>query len=154
MVELHLVAVCINPINKQIFIAKRQGGKLLHGGKWEFGCAKDIKSNNVNEILKSQYKIDFNMDIKLIEDYERKDAQPIPIAIYDIKKDKNEYTGIIFVAEITSKIDDIKLKTNEHSEHILLDLNKLEDFDCNDCVPDFKDSINKALRLYEDIKSV
>lgn len=70
---LHLVAVACNFVDKTIFIARRIETKRILPGKWEFGCAKADRNENLIETLKNAYKNDFDLDIELLIDKNRKE---------------------------------------------------------------------------------
>lgn len=85
--ELHCVAVCYNKSTSKILIAKRSDNRNNNASKWEFGCAKASLETSIINTIKDEYEKDFNINIEPITDCTRKDdCQPIPLAIYQVKK--------------------------------------------------------------------
>lgn len=161
--QLHCVAVCFNSDSEnriQILIAKRGGERDKFQGKWEFGCAKATAEKSIAEIIKEEYKKDFNIEIEPIVDNERSSQEPIPIALYQIdrlntvKNEKNMDKGIITLAKIIEEYDPNNFKPNgKHQEVRWIkesDLPNLET-ELKDMVPDFKRTLQQA---FEKIKTL
>ena len=133
LVELHLVAVCIENTEK-ILVVQRNNRDVLNEF-WEFGCAKARRNVTIEESVVDEYKDDFGINITLIKDENRdKDKQPIPIAVYSISKKPFLYQGIIFVATFDTDESNICIGNNEN----------------NKVVNDFKDTIEKAYKLFDE----
>ena len=148
LLELHCVAVCINPSTGQALIAKRSTHKNSNNGLWEFGCAKALKTLPIVESLENEYKKDFNINIEVFVDSGRSDdCQPIPLAVYTINKENKIHKGIIFLAKIIDPTINI-LTTEKHSEFRWISKSELNNFN-EPTIPDFKDTLEKAFELYE-----
>lgn len=151
LVQLHCVAVCIDPKTNKVLIAQRSTKKGTNPSKWEFGCAKANKYNSLEESMKIEYKNDFGINIKLLNDKKRKkDTQPIPIAVYSIKKEDGEDKGIIFLAEVIDENIQIKL-TNKHQEVKFISEKDISNFQDKDCIPDFKETLKKVFDIYRKV---
>lgn len=153
LVELHLAAVCIDENTDKILIIERVERDILNK-TWEFGCAKAKRNLTVEESILKEYKEDFGIDISIIKDKKRDmDPQPIPIAIYNINDNPPMHKGILFVATFNEKENPIRINSNKHGTHKLFKLEEIIEFsDQNTTVPDFKDTVEKAYKLYNDNK--
>ncbi len=154
LVELHLVAVCIDKNTEKILVVQRNNRDVLNEF-WEFGCAKARRNVTIEESVVDEYKDDFGINITLIKDENRdKDKQPIPIAVYSISKKPFLYQGIIFVATFDTDESNICIGNNEkHKQYQLLnrtELFELEKDGNNKVVNDFKDTIEKAYKLFDE----
>ncbi|WP_442560768.1 hypothetical protein [Catonella sp.] len=149
--ELHCVAVCYNEEGK-IFLVKR-ATKEFFSGIWEFGCAKASYDKSISEILKEEYKSDFGIDIEVQLDENRKeDKQPIPLAVYTIKKNNEIHKGIIFIAKIVGNTE-VRLDEKKHSEYIFIsaeDLKNNDKVNAQDFVPDALDTMYKAFKIIKE----
>ncbi len=162
LMRLHCVAVCFKKDDDgiKILVAKRAETREKLKGQWEFGCAKAVIDKSIAQIVKEEYKRDFNIDIEPVLDRTREISEPIPIAIYHVAhssyvEDTNEKDkGIIILAEIKGnyKIDNFK-KTDKHEKVKWIseqDLPRVKE-SFKDCIPDFKHTLAKA---FEQIKSL
>lgn len=148
LIELHCVAVCINPQTNKILIARRSENKGDNPSLWEFGCAKANKLKTIEESLKKEYKDDFGINIEIVLDKKRlENTQPIPLAVYSITKDNIESKGIIFLAKITDEEIEIT-RTSKHSETKWISEEDIDSFS-SDAIPDFKDTLKKAFEFYK-----
>ncbi|WP_283696695.1 hypothetical protein [Clostridium perfringens] len=150
LVELHCVAVCINPKTKKILIAKRSNHKVSSPGKWEFGCARSGRKLEIEDTLKNDYKEDFGLDIEIIKDTDRNEnLQPFPIAVYSIPKENSCSKGIIFVGKILNNAaEQIVKKTKKHDQVSWISEDEINEFS-EESIPDFKDTLRKAFEFYE-----
>ncbi len=102
--ELHCVAVCIAKSTGKILVVKRSDDRTRNPGKWEFGCAKAIKTSNLMSSMRNEYKKDFDVDIDIVSDTDRDDVQPIPFALYQINdSDGAIHKGIICLAFVCNE---------------------------------------------------
>lgn len=147
LMELHCVAVCYNKSTSKILIAKRSDNRNNNASKWEFGCAKASLETSIINTIKDEYEKDFNINIEPITDCTRKDdCQPIPLAIYQVKKSDGLHKGIITLAEIINDYDISKFEpTSKHNELAWIGEDELEDFNEN-TVPDFKETLKLAFK--------
>lgn len=147
LVELHCVAICIDPSTQKALIVKRSNNKNIYSGLWEFGCAKSKKNISIEDSLKSEYNVDFNIKINILKDHERlDDSQPIPLAVYNIPKDDTLNKGIIFVAKIED--DPIKISLSpKHQDYRFIGKDEISNFN-EPTINDFKNSLLKAFNLY------
>lgn len=148
LIELHCVAVCIDPKSNKILIAKRANNKGDNPSLWEFGCAKANKLKTIEESLKKEYNDDFGINIEILLDKSRTtDTQPMPLAVYSIKKDDTESKGIIFLAKIID--DEITInKTPKHECTKWVSERDINSFSFP-AIPDFKDTLKKAFEFYK-----
>ena len=148
--ELHCVAVCYNE-NGEILMVKRAEKEYMPA-KWEFGCAKASSDKGIEEIIKEEYKRDFGIDIKIYVDKDRtEDKQPVPLAIYTIKKKNEMQKGIIFVAKIIGNTE-VKLNDKKHSDFRFISFDDLKNgkIEAEDLVPDAKDTLLKVFKFIEE----
>lgn len=104
-VEVHCVAVCVDEDEKKVLIAKRADGNGDFGGLWEFGCAKMVPGRNFKEILKQNYKQNFNVDIEIEN----------PFIDYEFERKNKKVPGIRYWAKIIKK-DEIQPLSERYSE--------------------------------------
>ncbi|UZP03335.1 hypothetical protein JW813_16745 [Clostridium botulinum] len=148
MIELYCSAVCFNPEDNTILIAKRSKNKRSPS-QWEFGCIKSTKNNTIKECLENFYKDEFNITIELIMEKDRTDCQPIPLSIYSVNKHEGIHKGIIFLAKV---LDMTHMNFNDFKKHCeirWINENDVQTFN-EDTVPDFKNSLNKAFKYIKD----
>lgn len=146
--ELHCVAVCFNNFGK-IFCVQRADNVSYMPLKWEFGCAKANYEECLSDTIVKEYKRDFNVDISLCTDNNRKDEQPIPIAVYTINKNSEMHKGVIFIANIIS--EDINLNSKKHVNYRFVGKEEIDSLNEDDYVPDAIDTMKKAFKLYEEV---
>lgn len=150
--EFHCAAVCCDVDNKKIFIAKRKNRKL-YSGLWGFGCAKASIDKNLCDSVKEDYKNDFGFDIDIICDGDRDDAEPKPIALYQINKVDKLQKGVIVVAKITQntdKIDNAIKAKGKHEEYRWISEEEAEKF-AEPAINDFKDTLKKVFSMWDEI---
>ncbi|MBR3770656.1 MAG: hypothetical protein IKL07_00145 [Clostridium sp.] len=154
LLQLHCVAVCCDMTNERILIAKRSKNRGVLSEKWEFGCAKAKKEEDISERIKLEYKQDFNIDIEVIVDSKRKDSQPIPLAIYEVPdKDGNgKHKGVITIAKIKGEYNpDIANVTEKHQQVRWIKRDEVDTFE-GEAVCDFKDTLSKVFDWLEQNK--
>ncbi len=159
LLQLHCVAVCFKRNGDQIkiLVAKRLETREKCRGLWEFGCAKAVLDKSIAQRIKDEYKQDFNIDIEPVLDESRIIKEPVPIALYQLehsgdnnKKDK----GIITLAEIKGEFDINRFNsTTKHKELAWIEEEDISDLEnkFENCVPDFKVTIEKAFKLIRDL---
>lgn len=153
LLELHCAVLCYKYFESEkkykILIAQRaknRGPNDLQGC-WEFGCAKANTYQTLNESIIQEYKRDFGINVQPEIDKDRTDEEPIPLAIYSIKKEDNiHHKGIITFAKILDE-DSIVLNFRATKKHDRLDWIEEDNIDefCsqeqNKVVPDFSSSL-------------
>ncbi|ATF11641.1 hypothetical protein A616_06470 [Brevibacillus brevis X23] len=143
LVEVHCAAVCFNDEGK-ILIAKRPSKKRRLNGVWEFGCGQLKKSQSFEECLGLSYKEDFSAEIDTF-------GSAIPVSTYVIedRDEKRKIPGILFLAKILNQEEVEKSFNKEkHTEVQWFDPTKLTQIKEEDYVPNFKDTVQKALDLW------
>ena len=112
---------------------------------------------SIAQRIKDEYKQDFNIDIEPVLDESRIIKEPVPIALYQLehsgdnnKKDK----GIITLAEIKGEFDINRFNsTTKNKELAWIEEEDISDLEnkFENCVPDFKVTIEKAFKLIRDL---
>lgn len=151
--ELHCVAVCYND-NDEVLLVKRTKKEFMPS-IWEFGCAKASSDKGIEEAIKEEYKRDFGIDIKIYVDKDRtEDQQPVPLAIYTIKKRNEMHKGIIFAAKIIGNTE-VKLNDKKHSDFRFISSYDLENgkIEAEDLVPDAIDTLHKVFKIIKEKKN-
>lgn len=153
--EMHCVAICykVNEYDEsiQILVAKRSSRKKQNPSIWEFGCAKANYKDRIIDTIKNEYKEDFNIDIDPVCYENRDEKQPIPIAVYEIEKDSDIHKGVIFIAEC--KNDESMSRMNDkHDEIRWITEKEIENFKDEECVSDFKNTINIAFKKIKEMR--
>lgn len=146
--ELHLVAICYNK-DKEILVVQRSGNRDL-ANKWEFGCAKASLFREIKESIVSEYKEDFGIDISVLIDNDRKDSQPIPLAVYTMEKNGDQHKGVIFLAKIEG--GEIRINTNKHQRYKFIKESDIDTLCEDDYVNDAKDTLIKAFARINDME--
>ena len=144
--ELHCVAVCFNQ-GGEIFVVKRSKNKDYLPGKWEFGCAKANYTDPLKETIEEDYKTDFNLSISLVCDNNRKDRQPIPLAVYSVEKQGQLHKGLIFLAQIKDG-EDIRLNSRKHADYKFINKADLDSLNEEEFVSDAIDTLKKAFEMW------
>lgn len=136
--EFHCAAVCCNVETKSILIVKRLD-RNLNTNKWEFGCAHANVDKDLIESIKEDYKHDFGIDIEVIMKTNRRDGEPLPIALYQIVKSNQLQKGVIVVAKVlnSGKLEDTIKANKKHSGYRWIKEEDLQNFD-EDSVNDLK----------------
>lgn len=149
--ELHCAAVCFNE-NGELLIVQRCDKDFLPG-KWEFGCAKANYTVDLVEIIQNEYKQDFGIEIKLMLDENRIDKQPVPLAVYTIKRNEEIHKGIIFIADIIGGEVDLT-ESKKHEKYRFVKESEISDLEKENIefVPDALDTMRKAFDLRRKIK--
>ena len=151
MIEFHCVAICFDTKSDKALIVKRCSNTPTHPAKWEFGCAKVNRYSSITDTLKLEYNKDFRININVLMDNTRiDDPEPIPIAVYNIPTDSFMHKGVIFVATICDSPINITL-TSKHLDYRFISESDIDSFS-EDTIPDFKDSLRKAFKLYNEYK--
>lgn len=160
--RLQVVAVCyrINNDLPEILIAKRSKKRKVLPNTWEFGGAKSVLDKTLVDSAINEYKEDFKIDIDVICDSKRKGLSPIPLALYSIKtEDTDENTdktdkGIIIIAKIKEETKDPNLcKYEKHSEIKFITELEINKYNDEECVPDFKDTLEKAFEKIKELEN-
>lgn len=160
-IQMHFAAVCFDPAENKILVAKRSLTKKVLPGKWEFGCAKATAKRELVEQIQQEYRKDFQIDISVMLDSTRGDQQPVPLALYKIDQKRRSgeggikhEVGIIVLAKINRPFDPNRFhETGKHSEIRMIGRAEIETFCDDDCVPDFKNTLRKAFEMLSDKSS-
>lgn len=153
--HMHIAVVCCDFETNEVLIARRAEERDKMPGKWEFGCAKAIKSGHLYDTVVQEYERDFKgLKMQLLGIDSRNDKCPRPYAIYEIplNKDGNESDkGVIVYAKIINK-PDTAANPEKHQEIRFLSKEELPAFlkENKNLVPDFEDTINHAFDLMEE----
>ena len=102
--------------------------------------------------IKREYLEDFGLEIKLICDEKRANKEPIPIALYEVKKELGIQKGVVVVAEVIAGVDKLEEKialSKKHEAFRWLSHEEVETFNDGDTVEDFKDSMKKVFELWD-----
>lgn len=143
--ELHCAVVCYDSDSKRIMILKRNQNHASNCGAWEFGCAKIMGYKPIVEEIKNYYKERYNVHIKLVMNDARREPQPYPIAVYEVKDELNK-KGLIFLA-LTHKPENEFRSDISHSEVKWIreeDLNSIT----GPKIPDFDNTIKQAFKYF------
>lgn len=149
--ELHCAVVCCDVYNRKALITHRSPEHTTNPGKWEFGCAKVGSKDALIQTVTDHYKTAFGMDIELVLDQSRKDQQPIPIAIYELKKPKNNIVkGVILVAKVQKPISPEAFRPEgEHDKICWIGEDELDNYSEDDTVNDFHNTLNKVFENFD-----
>lgn len=150
--QLHCVAVCYDREKEKILIMKRSDNRQKLPGVWEFGCVKGTLKNTLVEQIVEDYKSDFGIDIKVNCNKERKDIQPIPLAMYEIEGDNGKDKGVITMAEIIGNYDINNFRSDKHSELRWITEKEIETFS-EPAVTDFKNTLKLVFKKLKEWKN-
>jgi isopentenyldiphosphate isomerase len=135
-VELHCVAMCFNP-KGEILVGKRGKDKVIEPNKWEFGCGQLRGGQDIPTCLKQSYEEDFGVNIKLPKSL-------LPVGTFNLKaKPQKTAIGLIFIADVAKPE---KAENKKHQEIKWINPKDLP-FSPDECVPDFKEDVDKALKI-------
>jgi len=134
------VAVCYDKRNKKILIMKRADNREKLPDCWEFGCAKGTLETSLVERIEEEYRKDFGINIKVQCNKDRKDIQPIPLAMYEVDGDQGKDKGIITMAEIVGDFDIDNFSGVKHSKVRWIEEREIEQFS-EPAVDDFKNTL-------------
>ena len=140
LLRLHCVAVCYDKRNKKILIMKRADNREKLPDCWEFGCAKGTLETSLVERIEEEYRKDFGINIKVQCNKDRKDIQPIPLAMYEVDGDQGKDKGIITMAEIVGDFDIDNFSGVKHSKVRWIEEREIEQFS-EPAVDDFKNTL-------------
>lgn len=140
LLRLHCVAVCYDKRNKKILIMKRADNREKLPGCWEFGCAKGTLETSLVERIEEEYRKDFGINIKVQCNKDRKDIQPIPLAMYEVDGVQGKDKGIITMAEIVGDFDIDNFSGVKHSKVRWIEESEIEQFS-EQAVDDFKNTL-------------
>lgn len=149
--ELHCAVVCCDVRNRKVLITHRSSEHTTNPGKWEFGCAKVGSKDVLVQSVVNHYKRAFGLDIELVLDQSRTDQQPIPIAIYELKKAaSNVAKGIILVAKVHNPISPDKFRPEgDHDKIRWIGEDELDHYSENDTINDFHNTLNKVFAKFD-----
>lgn len=149
--ELHCAVVCCDVYNRKVLITHRGSEHTTNPGKWEFGCAKVGSKDVLVESVVAHYKRAFGLNIELVMDQSRKDQQPIPIAIYELKKNANNVVkGVILVAKVHHPISPDEFRPEgEHDKIRWIGKDELDHYSENDTINDFHNTLNKVFAKFD-----
>lgn len=140
LLRLHCVSVCYDKSKKKILIMKRADNREKFPGCWEFGCAKGTLETSLVEQIEDEYKKDFGIVIKVQCNEDRKDIQPIPLAMYEIESEQGKDKGIITMAEIIEEVDVDNFRGIKHSKVRWIEESEIDQFS-EEAVVDFKNTL-------------
>lgn len=150
LLEFHCVAVCYDEVQKKVLIVQRNRKK---GERWEFGCAKSVIKESILDTLKNTYKSEFNIDIEPKRDKRRQDSQPIPIALYEIKKDDRIHKGIITLAKVISPIDKLEIKNkNRYKDFKWIAKSDIKEYEGKVVIEDFQATLNAVFEQIDKLE--
>lgn len=161
--QVHCVAICFSIDEKgeiKILVAQRKNTRPQFGGKWEFGCAKAVIDQSIEQRIKEEYKQDFGIEIIPVLDKNRNMQEPIPIALYHIthgfaaSSDKMD-KGIITLAQIEGNFDVESFRaTSKHERVAWIQKTDLEDISVKyeNTIPDFENSLRAAFFKIEELR--
>ena len=154
VLEFHCAAVCCNTDDRTILIVKRRKDRQQLPGLWEFGCAKANVGQSLCDSIIQDYKSDFGIDIEVICDDNREDAQPKPIALYQIEKNtitKKIQKGVIVIAKVKGNYTNIQSEIKgkgKHEEARWISKNEIDKFN-EPAINDFQDTLKKVFELWD-----
>lgn len=141
LLRLHCVAVCFERSKKKILIMKRSENRKKLAGLWEFGCAKGSLEKSLVEQIEEDYWLDFGIRIKVVCNKDRKDIQPVPLAVYEVEGELGKDKGIITLAEIMEDVDVEGFRGEKHSRIRWIEEDEVEQFS-EPAVDDFHHTLN------------
>lgn len=149
--ELHCAVVCCDVQNRKVLITHRSSEHTTNPGKWEFGCAKVGSGDALIQTVTHHYKTAFGIDIELVLDQSRNDQQPIPLAIYELKKRQNNIVkGVILVAKVREPISPEAFRPEgEHDRICWIGKDELENYSADDTVNDFHNTLKKVFEHFD-----
>lgn len=151
LLEMHCVAICFEPNTKKILIAKRTNERECIPGKWEFGCAKANLEKHLCDSIKEEYRADFGVLIEPCIQGERSDEEPVPIALYQLKKTDGLHKGVITLAKIIEEYDVDKFQSTKKHERVKwIEESEVDDF-TEDAIDDFKNSLKEAFKKIKEL---
>lgn len=138
LVELHCVAICFRDDGK-ILIARRLDNKRRFPGKWEFGCGQLRVSETFEESLARSYKEDFAAELSF-----GTRLQPVTTYFIDEQDEQRKIPGAIFLARVNNPDH---VKALRHSAIEWVDPATVDSLSDDDCVPNFKDTVHRAIKI-------
>ncbi len=152
LLNLHCVSVCYDSSKKKILIMKRKEKREKFPGYWEFGCAKGTLETSLAEQIEKEYRKDFGIKIRVQRNENRRDVQPIPLAMYEVESEQGKDKGIITMAEITEEFDVNAFQGDKHSEVRWMEEHEVEEFS-EQAVPDFKNTLRLVFDRLKETKN-
>ena len=148
--EVHCAVVCCNVSDRKVMIMHRGTQHSTNPEKWEFGCAKLVSEKKLVNSITEYYKDEFGLEIELVLDDGRKDNQPIPIAVYELKNEETIKKGIIFVAKVTNKINCEDFRPEKSHDNIKwISEEEISQYK-NNAVSDFEDTLKKVFANFDE----
>lgn len=141
--ELHCSVLCFNS-SKKVMVLKR-ASKPRFPKKWEFGCIQLTKDKDINTAVIMGYRKEYGLEI-IGNDV------IYPFLTYSFKsEDDRTIPGVRLIAKTATRPSTIKKKMDKskHTDVRFISLKELKSFDEKDCVPGFKDAIERAFDLYD-----
>lgn len=102
------------------------------------------------ERIEEEYRKDFGINIKVQCNKDRKDIQPIPLAMYEVDSDQGKDKGIITMAEIVGDFDIDNFSGAKHSTVRWIGESELEQFS-EPAVADFKNTLKLVFGKLKEI---
>ena len=149
--ELHCAVVCCDVQQRKNLITRRGSEHTTNPEKWEFGCAKASSTEKLEKSIVDYYRKAFGIKIELVVDQSRIERQPIPIAIYELKKTGNNMVkGIIFVAKVLDPISEKEFRPEiAHDQIHWLSEDELSNYPEDITVNDFQNTLKKVFENFD-----
>jgi isopentenyldiphosphate isomerase len=136
LAEVHIAAIVLCEDNTHVLLALRSEEKTLFPGCWEFGCAQLSQGFTPIDLLKKDYKDDFDLDIRFTLD--------TPISTYSIDRSNSIVPGFIYTAT-ADRSELLKDSSKKHSKIQWMDIATLNENTSIECsVPNLLRDINRA----------
>lgn len=148
--EVHCAVVCCDVKKRKVLIMHRGKQHSTNPEKWEFGCAKLSSEKSLIKAVEEHYKDKYGLDIELVLDKDRKDKQPIPIAIYEFESHNNLKKGIILVAKVINSIDSEHFRPEKSHDGIKWIGQEEISIYKDDAISDFDSTLNKVFDNFDE----
>ncbi len=149
--ELHCAVVCCDVERRKILITHRGADHTTNKGKWEFGCAHASGSEPLTSIICNYYEDTFGVEIELVTSPDRKECQPLPIAVYELVKPPHKIVkGVIFVAKVISAIDESSFRAEKSHDQIRwISEEEIANYPEEMTVQDFSSTLHKVFDNFD-----
>lgn len=104
------------------------------------------------EQIEKEYRKDFGIKIRVQRNENRRDVQPIPLAMYEVESEQGKDKGIITMAEIIEEFDVNAFQGDKHSEVRWMEEHEVEEFS-EQAVPDFKNTLRLVFDRLKETKN-
>ena len=150
-IELHCAAVCCDVQKRKVLITHRGLEHTANKEKWEFGCAHASGSEPLARTICNYYKDVFGVEIELVTSPDRKERQPLPIAVYELSKPLHKIVkGVIFVAKVISAIDESSFRAEKSHDQIRwISEEEIANYPEEMTVQDFSSTLHKVFDNFD-----